>query len=666
MKRKESYIDTVFSLFVFLLSFVVKTYKIENGNFVIWDEAHFGKFASRYLSRSFYFDVHPPLGKMMTALSGLIFGQPLDFEFKSGDKYPEVFDYAGARRFHAFIASFVPFFAYLTLKEMKYKQKRRFLLSLLFIFDSGFTSIGRLILLDSHLLFFTSTVVYSMTRLYYRSKNKTDLPSLFWLGLTLGCVMSVKWIGLLTTSLVGIFTIYQLWIKLISKDSILNFAKMFMVRALFLIVLPISLYVILFYIHFKIVKKSSSDDGHMSSYFQVSLEGNPFENTRKYIAYGTGITMKSNKSGGGYLHSHNHAYPDSDQNQVTSYHHKDENNGWAFQKVTDESDARFLTQNDVLVIMHLETKQYLNVSGETSLISEGLRVECLNSPLTETNLFVIEHESDEFKKEDKIKSLTSRFRLKNTYNNCYLSSSLKSYPSWGFNQGEILCIPDADSSTLWNIEENVSEKFDTQINPIYTEIKQSAFLKNFIEHNKAMFITNQSFKQDDDLEPDRIVSRPHEWFLLRRGLRMCAWDKTAKKFYMFGNPILWYSAGISVFAAPLVLLSKIIKSKRHNLKYKNINNEGYEVFLSVIGWSLHYLPFFIVGRVLYFHHYFPALFFAIFSLCFLLKNVHMNFIVAYVAAVIAVYLMFAGPTYGFVDENYLERLKIIKSWDFID
>lgn len=30
----------------------------------------------------------------------------------------------------------------------------------------------------------------------------------------------------------------------------------------------------------------------------------------------------------------------------------------------------------------------------------------------------------------------------------------------------------------------------------------------------------------------------------------------------------------------------------------------------MLGWALHYFPFFLMGRVLYFHHYFPAMLFS--------------------------------------------------------
>ena len=56
-----------------VLTFVTRLYKIEEPDHVCWDETHFGKFANHYINGTFFFDVHPPLGKMLLAFAGWSF-----------------------------------------------------------------------------------------------------------------------------------------------------------------------------------------------------------------------------------------------------------------------------------------------------------------------------------------------------------------------------------------------------------------------------------------------------------------------------------------------------------------------------------------------------------------------------------------------------------------
>lgn len=46
-------------------AFATRFYKISEPNHVCWDETHFGKMGSWYINHTFFFDVHPPLGKVV-------------------------------------------------------------------------------------------------------------------------------------------------------------------------------------------------------------------------------------------------------------------------------------------------------------------------------------------------------------------------------------------------------------------------------------------------------------------------------------------------------------------------------------------------------------------------------------------------------------------------
>eukprot|EP00116_Pleurobrachia_bachei_P017061 sb/3477323/ len=67
---------------VTLASLFTRFYKLCEPDIVCWDETHFGKFASYYIRSENYFDVHPPLGKLMLGASGVITGYNGSFSFE--------------------------------------------------------------------------------------------------------------------------------------------------------------------------------------------------------------------------------------------------------------------------------------------------------------------------------------------------------------------------------------------------------------------------------------------------------------------------------------------------------------------------------------------------------------------------------------------------------
>lgn len=73
---------------ILLLTIGTRFYNVTVPDHVCWDETHFGKMGSWYINRTFFFDVHPPLGKMLIGLSGYLTGYDGTYPFdKPGDKY---------------------------------------------------------------------------------------------------------------------------------------------------------------------------------------------------------------------------------------------------------------------------------------------------------------------------------------------------------------------------------------------------------------------------------------------------------------------------------------------------------------------------------------------------------------------------------------------------
>lgn len=178
---------------------------------------------------------------------------------------------------------------------------------------------------------------------------------------------------------------------------------------------------------------------------------------------------------------------------------------------------------------------------------------------------------------------------------------------------------------------------------------KSSFLVDFLECNFGMWRTNNALVPDPDLEPGILTSQAYQWPLLWAGIRMTSWDDNTTKFYMLANPMVWWIGigSVAVLACLFVVYAllwqrgevhypngKISCEKQRPLGspfkssdpvFRSRDIEGWTLFmtqaqLAVAGWALHHVPFYLMGRVLYLHHYYPALFFSILAIGVLLDR----------------------------------------------
>ena len=174
--------------------------------------------------------------------------------------------------------------AYLTLRELRCGVTTALVGSSFVLFENGHITQSRYILLDSPLVFFTALTVFFWVSFANLDHNRAFTEEwwlrLFLVGLSLGAVVSVKWVGLFTIATVGVATLLQLWYLLGDlRVTPRMFAKHFLARALCLIAVPIIFYMLMFAIHFQILQSSGDGDGFMSAPFQHTLSGRGMSDT---------------------------------------------------------------------------------------------------------------------------------------------------------------------------------------------------------------------------------------------------------------------------------------------------------------------------------------------------------------------------------------------------
>lgn len=696
LRKREWYILGV----VCVVAAFVRLWKLHHPSSVVFDEVHFGGFAAKYIKRKFFMDVHPPLAKMLITLSAFVGGFDGRFDFKDiGKDYlePKV-PYVIMRLFPAVLGLALVPLTFLTLLALRLSLASALLGSLLITFENALTTQSRLILLDSYLVFFTALTMFLWTRFSALDSDGLAFTERWWryltlTGLSLGAVLSCKWVGLFTVATVGVATLRQLWLLLGNlKVTPRMWMKHFAARAFALIVVPLAFYMAMFRIHFWILNMSGEGDGFMSSEFQHTLEGREMQETFADVGLGSKVSIRHVNTQGGYLHSHAHAYPGgSQQQQITLYPHKDDNNIWRIVNASDPTGAgphdfpwddlpfQHVLAGTKIRLEHVTTEKRLHSHDVRPPVSEvdfQNEVSAYGFPGfggDANDDFVVEIAPKtkagmwDWAAKHRLRTLRSQFRLRHAMTGCYLFSHKVKLPDWGFEQQEVTCNknPTWDNS-LWYIESNTHAQLPPDAEKV--NYKRPSFFEKFFELQAVMWRTNAGLTDRHAYD-----SRPQSWPVLRRGINF--WVKDHTQVYLVGNPVVWWLSTASILLYVGLRGLAILREKRGFRDLYKPKIAFYDEVCSslLIAWALHYFPFFLMQRQLFLHHYLPSLYFSVLCFCAVFDYVtssvrpRVKLQAAAVVLVLAIWAFayFSPLTYaGHWTKGRCEKAKWLKTWDF--
>lgn len=530
------------------------------------------QFASYYLQRTYFFDVHPPFGKLLFALMGWFVGYDGHFLFDNiGDSYIDnKVPYVAFRAMPALMGSLTVPTVFLIMWESGYSLPACILSAGLVLFDNAHIGQTRLILLDATLVLAMAVSVLCYIRFYKLRHDPFSRKWWKWLlltGVAMSCVISTKYVGVFTFFSIGCAVCIDLWGLLdVNRRrgalTLPEFGQHFVARLFGLIVIPFFFYLFWFQIHFAILSRSGPGDDFMTPEFQETLSDNIMALQSVNINYYDVITLR-HKDTKAYLHSHPDKYPlryddgrvSSQGQQVTGYPFNDTNNHWqilpgrAFPE--DNRLGHKVKNNEVVRLRHVGTdtillshdvaspyyptnQEFTTVDHETA---EGARFN--------DTLFEIKIEQGKDKQE--FKSMSGHFKLVHYPTKVAMWTHTKPLPEWAYKQQEINGNKNiAQSSNVWYVDEIPSLPPDDERNKREPKKpKYMPFLKKYFELQRAMFYHNNALTSSHPYS-----SHPIQWPFLLRGVSFWTQNDTKRQIYFLGNPIGWWIASslLAVFA----------------------------------------------------------------------------------------------------------------------
>ncbi|CAK9437536.1 uncharacterized protein LODBEIA_P19140 [Lodderomyces beijingensis] len=629
---------TDWAILLFLTSCsLLRIYKLYQPDKVIFDELHTWRQIQHYREGKFFLDVHPPLAKLIYYFFDHLAGSSSSTFQRIGQSYVAQL-YVAMRLFAGVCAVMSVDLVYL-LMRLDSGYMTSVFTSLLLCLDNSHVVQSRLILADAPLLVSQIAAIYflksAMKREFF---TKSWWLSLFATGVSLGFTMSLKLNGWFTFVWVGVVTCWELYDILGDLTiPILQWLKHVLWRFAAVVVVPLTIYCSVWYLHFELLPYESSHSGYISPHFRSTFrdyEPDPVE-----VLYGSTITLKHNNLEK-YLHSHNAHYPEgSNLQQVTLYDFaNDVNNEWVV-----ETPHKYYEQNimhkvkpvkdgDTIRLYHKRTGHYLHVNDIRPPVSD--RYDYANEVNCNETRGLLGNTEYEFKVRIvgkkkhavndlpliKLRATETVMQLVHRNQKCILVGHEARLPLWGNEQNEVLCVEEPTiPNSLWYVEANshpILEQMGDAIPKVKFDAAPFRFWHKMWEIHQAMIRLNAGFTTINEASSSAL-----SWPLSLSGTPYFESEATlendAAQIYYLGNVAVYWTTFAALLISMVKLFLHLIRNMNPLVLYvdtlaKSQFYDNSSVYL--LGWLLHFIPYVYMERNLYLHHYLPALVFAILNL----------------------------------------------------
>lgn len=230
-------------------------------NQTVFDEVYFGKFVSAYFTGNYYFDIHPPLIKLLIAGYAKLFGYIPTASFSAiGSAFTDN-NYLILRFLPSLAGALLPLIIYSLSRELGLKTRTALVVGILVILENALLTQSRFILIDSLLL----AAGFGSLWAYFVWRRSRRWPFIVLAGVLAGIAIGTKWIALP-------FLVLPLAYEAIQLASPVRILKIFGAY----LGIALTLYLAGFALHTVLLTKSGDGDAFMSREYQSSLEGNQY------------------------------------------------------------------------------------------------------------------------------------------------------------------------------------------------------------------------------------------------------------------------------------------------------------------------------------------------------------------------------------------------------